>query len=251
MGFLRQLIAVSFFLIALDNYIKGEKKISVLIIIAGITFHYSAATYFMLFFINTKKYNRLFPMLILGVFTLLFSNYTLFRQVGLKIIDLPLIPYRIKWMLSAYFSLSNMTSKMGYFGLGWLAKRLIVWFVLFFRKPRTEIEILFYKIVIIGLVFETCGLTVIVLARLSYSFLMLEFIILAYIISMMRQRKNSFFFYNFGVLLLLFYLIQGPVNWFVLRNDDEARRYNPYYSVFFKPAFSERIEWQISRYNNP
>jgi hypothetical protein len=251
MGFLRQLIAVSFFLIALDKYIRGKKIFAALIIAAGITFHYSAATYFMLFFVNTKKYSRIFVLLNLGVFTLLFSNHELFRQAGLKIIELPLLPHRIKWMLGAYFSLSNMTSEMGYFGAGWLSKRLIVWFVLFFRKPRTETEILFYKIVMIGLVFETCGFTVIVMVRLSYSFLILEFIIVTYCFSIMKQGKNRFFFYNFAALLLLFYVIQGPVNWFILRNDDEARRYKPYYSVFFKPIFSERIEWQTSRYNNP
>lgn len=244
MGFTRQFISIGFCILALEYRIRNKNSITLLLLIFSFMLHVSGILFFSILFLNTKKYNRLLILFCISVgyavCFVLFSNYQLYRNVALNMVDLmPFLPYKVKKVLEIQTTFETTGSG---FGFGWLPRRLIVWFVFLFRQPKNQQEILFYKVVFIGLMLELLGFASINAIRASYAFLLVEPILIAYFFSMLKTSKNSFLYYHIGAGILSFYILWAPINWFVLTpNDAEHIKYHPYYSVLAKPYRSVRI----------
>jgi hypothetical protein len=243
LGFVRQCIAIAFCLIAADRFIQRKTGQFVVFVTLAILFHYSALLFVPVVFINRKKYSRIMTLCLLVTSIALFSNYTLFKTIMMTIVDAPFVPLPGKVRNMVHVNLENATFSFGF--LGWFPRRLLIWFVLLFRAPKNQREIIFYKIVVLGLLFETMGFRVIVAQRASYPFLIAgESVLFAYFFQFMREKRYlKRLFYNAAALFLLYLFVWGPVNFMVIKtNAVEMYRYEPYYSVFFRNEYRAHIK---------
>ncbi|AEE17074.1 EpsG family protein [Treponema brennaborense] len=249
MGFVRQEIAIAFSLLAVMKFADKKKRSAFILTLVGTLFHYSSFLLFVMFFIKVTELNKKKMFFILLLAYILLGNWMVLRFLFLLIAKLPFIPSKIIRMIDIYFSLTNMTSNAGFYGVGWFSRRIVVWIAVFSAHTNSKTEILIYKLTWIGLILECFGLPVIVLGRLSYLFLCFEFIaITLFLRDFFIIKTNSFFKTLIIFLVLLFYSVQGPVNFIFFRTDDEAKRYKPYYSLFNPPSSSLRIQHQLNRY---
>ncbi len=216
MGKIRQSLAVLFLLLALKYLNKNEKKIFVIIVIIGATFHASALFFLVFLFLNkinlSKKVMYFCIVLAVIIGQLGIVEYIYYNLIG-KSQFISSIDFLDLKRLSLY-SDSEYTVRQGGGYLGFLYilinSVLVVWFFDKFKQFKDKKALIIAKTYYWGTIFFFLFFNLALInSRLTMGFLMTQIFLVPYLFKFINNKYIKFLF---AAIILIVVTLRGYIN---------------------------------------
>lgn len=234
MGLQKQMLALTFCLLAFERISENKKKIGVVLYILAILFHFSSLIFFPIFFLRNRTMNlklliyiMTFIIIVVGIFkiniteSLLKMLLEIFKHFNLNYYSKKILDY----LYDEYYA------RKAVMGKNLIIRIFIVYLIYFFRKPKSKREKFLYTMGIIYVISSCISLNMHILDRFEIYFGVFSIIYFSYFIEIVAKKKQRVIL----MLLLGLYFSQGTITLvYFQKNTRHYMRFIPYYNILTK-----------------
>ncbi len=223
---MRQAVAVSLFILAIDYIIKKKVLKYLILILIATLFHTSAAILFpfiLLAFVNwTIKWKHLFILFVLFMIPILFVNET-FQQVN-AVVNQYFIDYTYYTERTDFIENPNIRP-------GFILNVLIYFVIIYYSLYETDFRNnILFKIIFIFLLIVPLGFSIQLIGRLNFYLLPAFLVIYPNVFDKIKNRMYRTIFTTVVILFTLY-------TFHIFFNLEVYQRYKVYYTIFSSPIF--------------
>lgn len=222
---MRQAVAVSFFLLAIDYIIQKKIYHYLILIFFATLFHSSAAFLFPLVLLCYFNWQIKFIHIILSF--VVFGFFTIFAKEFIKNIDLSTAIYFDQY--NTYVENDDLNSKLG---LGFILNIFIYAVVLLYaRKEIYKNNNVFFNLTLFSFLLIPFGIGIQMIGRLNYYLLPVMMAIFPIVFIKLRKKEFRLFFISIVILFTLY-------QFFIFFNSEPWIKYfGTYHTIFSAPTF--------------
>lgn len=243
MALQKQILAITFSLIAFNSLKKSKVKFYIYILIA-ILFHFSAVVFFLgtlsIYFL--KKINYKILVNLSFVFMIICLKVDIVKTIFNLILYLkiPILSQRIQAYTSIDYYSRNINPSM-IFTLYIVLEFLLIFYVIKLKNPKDEHEFNIVIYTLFYLLLKILSLRMYILYRFTFYFNIFYCIFLTNFLSCIKFSSIRI------VVKVLLFLFIGASFFSVMLTKTERRhkQYNPYYSIFNKTDSLERVKAEL------